>query len=118
MTSPPIFISALFASARCLLTMVSATTEPRPATIGSTPMEAALDALRSRFPNQIVVGFEALWDVRPAREPQIDLGPTNSTLEQVLARIRRENPQVHDRAAPRQSRTCPSGSRHRRSCGA
>ena len=26
------------------------------------------------------------------REPQIDLGPTNSTLEQVLARIRRETP--------------------------
>ena len=55
-------------------------------------MEAALDALRSRFPNQVVIGFEELWDVRPVREPQIDLGPANSTLEQVLARIRHENP--------------------------
>jgi hypothetical protein len=72
--------------------MVSATAEPRPATVPSTPLEAALDALRSRFPNQVVIGFEELWDVRPQREPQIDLGPANSTLEQVLARIRRENP--------------------------
>ena len=55
-------------------------------------MDAALDALRSRFPNQVVIGFEELWDVRPQREPQIDLGPGNSTLEQVVARIRRENP--------------------------
>ena len=51
-----------------------------------------MDALRSRFPNQVVIGFEELWDVSPVREPQIDLGPANSTLEQVLARIRRENP--------------------------
>ena len=72
--------------------MVSATAEPRPATVPSTPMEAALDALRSRFPNQVVIGFEELWDVRPVREPQIDLGPANSTLEQVLAGIRRQNP--------------------------
>ena len=72
--------------------MVSATAEPRPATVPSTPMEAALEALRSRFPNQVVIGFEELWNGRPVREPQIDLGPVNSTLEQVLARIRRENP--------------------------
>jgi len=82
----------VLAIAVCLLTMVSATAKPRPMTVPSTPMEAALDALRSRFPNQVVIGFEELWDVRPEREPQIDLGPANSTLEQVLARIRRENP--------------------------
>ena len=92
MTSVPTFISGLLASALCLLTMVSATAEPRPATVPSTPMEAALDALRSQFPNQVVIGFEELWEVRPEREPQIDLGPANSTLEQILARIRRENP--------------------------
>jgi len=92
MTSVPTFISGLLASALCLLTMVSATAEQRPATVPSTPMEAALDALRSRFPNQVVIGFEELWEVRPEREPQIDLGPANSTLEQVLASIRRENP--------------------------
>ena len=61
MTSPRISISALFASALYLLTMVAATVKPRPATIPSTPMEAALDALRSRFPNQVVIGFEELW---------------------------------------------------------
>ena len=82
----------VLAIAVCLLTMVSATAKPRPMTVPSTPMEAALDALRSRFPNQVVIGFEKLWEVRPEREPQIDLGPANSTLEQVLARIRRENP--------------------------
>ena len=91
MTSPLTSIGALFASALCVLTMVAETAEPR-ATIPSTPMEAALDALRSRFPNQVVIGFEELWDVRPQREPQIDLGPANSTLDQALARIRRENP--------------------------
>ncbi len=58
----------------------------------STPIEAALDALRSRFPNQIVIGFEESFDVRPDREPDVDLGPPNSTLQQVLARIRRANP--------------------------
>jgi len=85
-------VSALLVSALYLLTIAHATGEPRPATVPSTPMEAALDALRSRFPNQVVIGFEERWDVRPEREPQIDLGPANSTLEQVLARIRRENP--------------------------
>ena len=88
----PTSISGLLASALCLLTMISATAEPRPATVPSTAMEAALEALRARFPDQVVIGFEELWDVRPEREPEIDLGPTNSTLEQVLARIRRENP--------------------------
>ena len=55
-------------------------------------MEAAIDALRSRFPNQIVVGFEELWDVRPEAEPKADLGPANLTLQQVLERIRHQNP--------------------------
>src|SRR5215469_6467233 len=92
MTSVPTFVSGLLASALCLLTMVSATAEQSLATVPSTPMEAALEALRARFPDQVVIGFEELWDVRPERELKIDLGPTNSTLEQVLARIRRENP--------------------------
>ena len=51
MTSPLTSTGALFASALCVLTMVAATAEPL-ATIPSTPMEAALDALRSRFSNQ------------------------------------------------------------------
>jgi hypothetical protein len=55
-------------------------------------MEAALDALRSRFPNQVVIGFEELWEVRPEREPIVDLGPPNLSLQQVVDRIRRENP--------------------------
>lgn len=90
--SPRTSISALFSSALCLVTMVSATAEPRPATVPSTPIEAALEALRSRFSNQVVIGFEELWDVRRERDPQFDLGPANSTLDQVVARIRRENP--------------------------
>lgn len=55
-------------------------------------MEAALDALRSRFPNQVVLGFEELPDVRPEQESVADLGPPNSSLQQVLDRIRRQNP--------------------------
>ena len=55
-------------------------------------MEAALDALRSRFPNQVAVGFEELPDVRPEQESVADLGPPNSRLQQVLDRIRRQNP--------------------------
>jgi hypothetical protein len=27
-------------------------------------MEAALDALRARFPKLVVIGFEELWDVQ------------------------------------------------------
>jgi len=67
--------------------------EGRAAPVPSTPMEAALDALRARFPNQVVVGFEELWDPRPDTEPQADLGPPNSSLEEVLERIRLLNPQ-------------------------
>jgi hypothetical protein len=55
-------------------------------------MEAAIDALRSRFPTQIVVGFEELWDARPDSEPIVDLGPPNASLQQVLDRIRHDNP--------------------------
>ncbi|MGA3314810.1 MAG: hypothetical protein ABSC64_00060 [Candidatus Korobacteraceae bacterium] len=55
-------------------------------------MEAAIDALRARFPDQIVVGFEELWDARPVTEPHVDLGPADSSLKQVLDRIRRANP--------------------------
>jgi hypothetical protein len=64
-----------------------------PAAVVSTPMEAAVDALRARFPDQIVVGFEELWDARPLTEPQVDLGPPDSSLKQVIDRIRRANPQ-------------------------
>jgi len=85
-------VSALLVFTLYLLTIAHATEERRPATLPSTPLEAALDVLRSRFPNQVVIGFEELWEVRPEREPQIDLGPANSSLEQVLACIRRENP--------------------------
>ena len=92
MTSPLTSISALFASALCVLTMVAATVEPRPATVPSTPMEAALDALRSRFPNQVGIGFEELWEARPESEPVVDLGPPNSSLQQALDRIRHTNP--------------------------
>ena len=75
------FVAALFAA------------KSLAAGVPSTPMEAAIDQLRARFPNQIVVGFEELWDTRPETEPHIDLGPPNSTLQDVLARIRRDNPQ-------------------------
>jgi hypothetical protein len=60
--------------------------------VPSTSIEAALDALRSRFPNQIVIGFEETFDVRPDRTPDVDLGPLNSSLQQVIDRIRRANP--------------------------
>lgn len=61
------------------------------AQVPSTPMEAALEQLRHRFPDQVVIGFEELWDSRPDGEPSVDLGPPNATLEQVVARIRRQN---------------------------
>jgi len=76
----------------CLLAMACATAVPLPATVPSTPIEAALDVLRSRFANQVVVGFEELWEARPDSEPIADLGPPNSSLQQVLDRIRRQNP--------------------------
>jgi hypothetical protein len=55
-------------------------------------MEAALDALRARFPKLVVIGFEELWDARPDREPQIELGLPDSSVERVLERIRDLNP--------------------------
>jgi len=67
-------------------------TEATPAHVPSTPMEAALDELRRRFPDQIVIGFEELFDPRPESEPQIDLGPSDATLEEVLSRIRLVDP--------------------------
>ena len=41
--------------------------------VTSTPIEKALDELRVRFPKDIVIGFEELFDPRPDREPQVDL---------------------------------------------
>jgi hypothetical protein len=55
-------------------------------------MEAALDALLARFPNQVVIAFEELWDARPDSEPQLDLGPPDASLEQALERIEHLNP--------------------------
>jgi hypothetical protein len=40
-----------------------------------------------------VVGFEELWDARPLTEPQVNLGPSDSSLKHVLDRIRQANPQ-------------------------
>ena len=56
-------------------------------------MEAALDELRRRFPNQVVIGFEELFDPRSESEPQVDLGPADTTLEAALERVRRMAPQ-------------------------
>ncbi len=77
--------------ALCLL-VTTAFLQPISADVPSTPIEAALDALRSRFSNQIVIGFEETFDVRPDRTPDVDLGPPNSTLQQVIDRIRHANP--------------------------
>ncbi len=57
--------------------------------VPSTPIEKALDELLARFPNRIVVGFEELYDQRPESEPQIDLGPKDSSLEEALNRVRK-----------------------------
>ena len=56
----------------------------------STVMEATLDDLRSRFPNQLVFGFEELWDERGNQD--INLGSPDSTLQQLLQRARVTNP--------------------------
>jgi hypothetical protein len=56
--------------------------------VRSSPIEKALDDLRARFPNRIVVGFEEVFDQHPATEPRLDLGPKDSSLEEVLNRIR------------------------------
>ena len=60
-----------------------------PTIVQSTPIEKALDELRARFPNRVVVGFEELFDQRPETEPLVDLGPQGSSLEEVLNRIRK-----------------------------
>jgi hypothetical protein len=75
----------------CLLTLCTVTSSSD-AQVPSTPIEAAIEALRSRFPGQIVVGFEELFETRPDAEPVVDLGPPNASLQEVLQRIRRQNP--------------------------
>jgi hypothetical protein len=64
-----------------------------PPLVPATSMEAALDELRGRFPNQVVIGFEELFDPRPESEPHIDLGPADTTLAAALERVRRVAPQ-------------------------
>jgi len=56
-------------------------------------MEAALDELRRRFPNQFVIGFEELFDPRPESEPHIDLGPADTPFAAALERVRHIGPQ-------------------------
>ena len=68
--------------------------------VRSTPIEQALDALRARFPNRIVVGFEELFDQHPETEPQVDLGPKDSPLEEVLNRIRGIDPKYRIELLP------------------
>ena len=53
---PSDFPLAPFLDLLFLLTIVFATAEPRPATAPFTHREAALNALRYRFPNQVVSG--------------------------------------------------------------
>jgi hypothetical protein len=60
--------------------------------VTSTPIEKALDELRVRFPTSIVIGFEELYDPRPDREPEIDLGPKDLSLKDVLNRVRSIDP--------------------------
>jgi len=66
---------------------------PPPPRVPSTPMEAALDELRRRFPNQFVIGFEELFDPRPESEPHIDLGPAETPFAAALDRVRHVAPQ-------------------------
>jgi len=63
--------------------------------VTSTPIEKALDELRVRFPKDIVIGFEELFDPRPEREPQVDLGPQGLSLDQVLNHVRSIDPKYH-----------------------
>lgn len=60
--------------------------------VTSTPMEKALDDLRVRFPTSIVIGFEELYDARPDKEPEVDLGPKDCSLREVLNRVRSIDP--------------------------
>jgi hypothetical protein len=50
----------------------------------ATPIEKALDELRVRLPKDIVIGFEELFDPRPDRESEVDLGPASLSLDQIL----------------------------------
>src|SRR5260370_22913469 len=80
----------------------------------STPIEKALDELRVRFPKDIVIGFEELFDPRPDREPQVDLGPPGLSLDQVLNHVRSVDPKYHVRTVAREASSCVSG---KRKCG-
>jgi hypothetical protein len=57
-----------------------------------TPIEQALEELLARFPNRIVVGFEELFDQRPAAEQEANLGTKDYSLEEVLNHVRRIDP--------------------------
>lgn len=79
---------------------VLANTTPSESTLtqpitNSTPIEKALDELRLRFPKDMVIGFEELFDPRPNREPQVDLGPPGLALNQVLNHVRSIDPKYH-----------------------
>ena len=58
----------------------------------STLIEKALDELRVRFPKDIAIGFEELFDPRPDREPQVDLGFPGLSLDQVVNHVRSIDP--------------------------
>lgn len=68
--------------------------------VTSTPIEKALDDLRARFPNSIVIGFEELFNPRPDSEPQVDLGPQGVALAQVLNRVRSIDPKYRIELLP------------------
>ena len=85
--------TAMFAMVLVACLWISAIGQSSTSPVHSTPMEEALDQLRLRFPEQVAVGFEELWDKRPASQPHLDLGSPNVTLSEALERIRRAIPE-------------------------
>lgn len=84
-----LFVAAMLLCVSAAVDPGSAACDGSSAGVPSTPMEASLDELRRRFPNQIVIGFEEFADEqRPACQPHIDLGPPGITLAEVLERVR------------------------------
>jgi hypothetical protein len=102
------FGSVLLVVVAAMLLCLSAAVDPATAAcdrsssgVPSTPMEAALEQLRRRFPNQIVIGFEEVSDEqRPACEPQIDLGPPWSSVGEALERVQEVDPKYRVELLP------------------
>jgi hypothetical protein len=82
-------LSATTTQPACSVRGDAAFTQESSDIIPHSRMMAALIELQRRFPDQVVIGFEEIFEAPPDDEPKFDLGPPGTSVFDALRRVRR-----------------------------